>query len=176
MNFSKKLDTLMKKNSIKNLRQLASELNIPYTTLWDYYSNPIRLEKANLMYIKKIAQHLNCTIDYLVYDNVLNENEVLIDGYDLEEGADNESKNLITRFKLKFNDNDKEKMNELLKFLNDNIESYKVEQINFNADNDVKYKKLLQDKGLMDEDGNIDEENFNRLMRIADMMKDFNKE
>ena len=166
----------MKKNSIKNLRQLSSELNIPYTTLWDYYSNPVRLEKANLMYIKKIAQHLNCTIDYLVYDNVLNENEVLIDGYDLEEGSDDESRNLITRFKLKFNDNDKEKKIEFLKFLNENIENYKVEQINFNTANDVKYKKLLQDKGLMDEDGNINEESFNRLMRLADMMKDFNKE
>lgn len=72
MQFSKKLDKLLKENSIKNLRQLATELDIPYTTLWDYYSNPIRLEKANLAYIKKIAKRLNCTVDYLVYEDTIN--------------------------------------------------------------------------------------------------------
>ena len=70
MTFSKKIDYLLQKHCIKNLRQLAKEINIPYTTLWDYYSNPSRLEKANLSYIKKIAQRLDCTIDYLAYDDV----------------------------------------------------------------------------------------------------------
>ena len=70
MKFSDKIDKLLVKNNIKNLRQLANEIEIPYTTLWDYYTNPIRLEKANLTYIKKIANRLNCSVDYLVYDYI----------------------------------------------------------------------------------------------------------
>lgn len=70
MTFSEKIDKLMEDNGVKNLRQLANDVNIPYTTLWDYYSNPIRLEKANLTYIKNIAKYLNCTVDYLAYDEV----------------------------------------------------------------------------------------------------------
>lgn len=74
MDFSKKLDELLEANNIKSLRQLATELEIPYTTLWDYYSNPARLEKANLAYIKKIAQRLNCSVDYLAYEDIKNLN------------------------------------------------------------------------------------------------------
>ena len=36
------------------------------------------------------------------------------------------------------------------------------------------YKKILKDKGLMDENDNIDEDSFNKLMKIADMMKEMN--
>ncbi len=71
MKFSDKIDKLLIKNNIKNLRQLANETEIPYTTLWDYYTNPARLEKANLTYIRKIANRLNCSMDYLAYDDVL---------------------------------------------------------------------------------------------------------
>ena len=38
----------------------------------------------------------------------------------------------------------------------------------------AKFKKILKDKGLMDENDNIDEENFNKLIKIADMMKEMN--
>lgn len=79
MKFSKKIDLLMKKRNIKNLRQLASDVDIPYTTLWDYYSNPIRLERANLTYIKKIAKYLECTVDYLAYDEITDPNSEQID-------------------------------------------------------------------------------------------------
>ena len=70
MKFPEKIDNLLTENGIKNLRKLAEEINIPYTTLWDYYSNQIRLDKANLTYIKKIADRLGCTIDYLAYDEI----------------------------------------------------------------------------------------------------------
>ena len=79
MEFSKKVDLLMKERKIKNLRQLASDVNIPYTTLWDYYSNPVRLEKANLTYIKKIAKYLGCTVDYLAYDEITDPNVEQLD-------------------------------------------------------------------------------------------------
>ena len=84
MSFQEKIDKLLQEKNVKNLRQLANDVNIPYTTLWDYYSNPTRLEKANLTNIKKIANHLGCTIDYLVFDNILEPNEVMLDNFDIK--------------------------------------------------------------------------------------------
>lgn len=83
MSFQEKIDKLLQEKNIKNLRQLASDVDIPYTTLWDYYSNPVRLEKASLTNIKKIANYLDCTIDYLVFNNVLNPNDILLDNFDV---------------------------------------------------------------------------------------------
>ena len=37
------------------------------------------------------------------------------------------------------------------------------------------YKKILQDKGLMDENENIDKEKIDDLLRVAEMMKKFNE-
>lgn len=39
---------------------------------------------------------------------------------------------------------------------------------------ELEYKKILKEKGLMDKNDNIDEDNFNKLMKIADMMKEIN--
>lgn len=44
-----------------------------------------------------------------------------------------------------------------------------------NEENHEKYKQLLKDKGLMDENENIDEENLNKLLKIADMIDGINK-
>ena len=38
--------------------------------------------------------------------------------------------------------------------------------------NDDEYKKILKDKGLMDENEKIKEEDFNRLIKIADMIQE----
>ena len=40
-----------------------------------------------------------------------------------------------------------------------------------NDDNSKNYKKILQEKGLMDENENINEKDFNKLMEIANMLK-----
>lgn len=112
MNFANKIDKLLIDNNIKNLRQLAQEIDIPYTTLWDYYSNPIRMEKANLTYIKKIADKLGCTIDYLAYDEITEPdhtktsdadlNQPLVDKYKILFDKDNvltdEQKNFMLNF------------------------------------------------------------------------------
>ena len=37
------------------------------------------------------------------------------------------------------------------------------------------YKKILREKGLMDENENIDEESLNKLLKIADMSEGMNK-
>lgn len=44
-----------------------------------------------------------------------------------------------------------------------------------NEENHEKYKQLLKDKGLMDENENIDEESLNKLLKIADMIDGINK-
>ncbi len=40
---------------------------------------------------------------------------------------------------------------------------------------ELEYKKILKEKGLMDKNDNIDEDNFNKLMKIADIMNEMNK-
>ena len=37
------------------------------------------------------------------------------------------------------------------------------------------FKRILKEKGLMDENDNIDKEKIDRLFKIADMMKEINK-
>lgn len=37
------------------------------------------------------------------------------------------------------------------------------------------YKKILKEKGLMDEEENIDEESLDKLLKIADMIEGINK-
>lgn len=42
-------------------------------------------------------------------------------------------------------------------------------------DNHSEYKRILKEKGLMDENENIDEESLNKLLKIADMINGMNK-
>jgi hypothetical protein len=126
MKFSEKIDNLLKDKGIKNLRKLAEEVDIPYTTLWDYYSNPIRLEKANLSYIKKIANHLGCTIDYLAYDDILDVNEIKLDGFDINENNDSEKK-FNTKFKVKFQN--QEEVDNFTDFMNNHNIKFQSENI-----------------------------------------------
>lgn len=74
MSFQEKIDKLLAENNIKNLKQLAQEIDIPYTTLWDYYSDQKRWEKAGLTNVQKIAKRLNCSLDYLAYDDITDPN------------------------------------------------------------------------------------------------------
>ena len=53
-----------------------------------------------------------------------------------------------------------------------------VNQINNTSskiNNDEEYKRILREKGLMDENENIDEENLNKLLKIAEMIDGMNK-
>lgn len=53
-----------------------------------------------------------------------------------------------------------------------------VNQINNTSskiNNDGEYKRILREKGLMDENENIDEESLNKLLKIADMIDGINK-
>jgi transcriptional regulator with XRE-family HTH domain len=44
-----------------------------------------------------------------------------------------------------------------------------------NKSQEEKFKRLLREKGLMDENENIDEESLNKLLKIADMIDGINK-
>lgn len=44
-----------------------------------------------------------------------------------------------------------------------------------NKSQEEKYKKILREKGLMDENENINEESLNKLLKIADMIDGINK-
>lgn len=43
------------------------------------------------------------------------------------------------------------------------------------ANKEKDYKKILKDKGLMDEEENINEDSLNKLLKIADMIDGINK-
>ena len=44
-----------------------------------------------------------------------------------------------------------------------------------NKESDKEYKKILKEKGLMDDEENIDEESLDKLLKIADMIEGINK-
>ena len=47
---------------------------------------------------------------------------------------------------------------------------------NSSKENHEKYKKILKEKGLMDDNENIDEDSLNKLLKIADMIDGMKKE
>lgn len=70
MTLDEKLDKYMKENNIHDLKQLASKINIPYTTLRDIYLRK-SAENSRFSTIKKIANYIDCTFDYIAYDDVI---------------------------------------------------------------------------------------------------------
>lgn len=69
MNFLDKLEFLMKEKNINNLNKLSIQSNIPYTTLKGFYTRGTdKIQKSTL---KKLADFFNCTLDYLVCDDVI---------------------------------------------------------------------------------------------------------
>ena len=69
MNFKEKIDFFMNNESIKNLNQLASKSGIPYTTLRDCYDKN-NADNSRMSTIRKLAKYMNCTTDYLSYDEL----------------------------------------------------------------------------------------------------------
>lgn len=71
MNFLDKLDYLMKKNGL-NKRTLSIKSEIPYTTIDAFYKRGY--ENAKLSTMKKLSSYFNVSMDYLVFDEILDEN------------------------------------------------------------------------------------------------------
>ena len=63
----------MKTNSIKNIADLSTLCDLPYTTLHDLYIRK-NVDTARLSTLKKLASYMNCTMDYLAYDELVNPN------------------------------------------------------------------------------------------------------
>ncbi len=81
MDFRQKLDYFMKDNSINNLNQLALKCDIPYTTLRDCYEKN-NADNSRMLTIRKLAKYMNCTTDYLAYDELIDPSQSKIDGSD----------------------------------------------------------------------------------------------
>lgn len=71
MDFRTKIDLFMKEKSISNLKQLAIKSDIPYTTLRDCYEKN-NADNSRMSTIRKLAKYMNCTTDYLGYDDIDN--------------------------------------------------------------------------------------------------------
>lgn len=68
MGFIEKLELLMDKNNIKNKSELSSLSGIPYTTIDGFYKKGT--DNIKLSTLRKLSQCLNCSLDYLVDDEI----------------------------------------------------------------------------------------------------------
>lgn len=79
MNFNDKVDKYMAENNIKDLKKLALLSDIPYTTLRDFY-NKKSADNSRLSTIRKLSEYMNCSLDYLAFDENTNfDNAEVID-------------------------------------------------------------------------------------------------
>ncbi len=131
MSFKEKVDKFMIENNIDNVKQLATKANIPYTTLRDFYEKK-SVDNSRLSTVRKLAEYMKCTIDYLAYDDVESNNEIKINGYDLSNK--NEVNNFL-RAKMTIKETP-EKIGELIKFLSENKIDYEILSKETNKNND----------------------------------------
>lgn len=112
MTFNEKIDKFMSDNKINNLKQLALEANIPYTTLRDFYEKQ-SADNSRLSTIRKLSKYMNCSMDYLAYNNITEMNEIRFDdGLDIEFG---DSDKIVTaKIKLRLNKDQLDKLNDFL--------------------------------------------------------------
>lgn len=83
MDFLDKLEFLMKEKNITNLNELSTQSNIPYTTLKGFYTRGTdKIQKSTL---KKLADFFNCTLDYLVCDDVVEPSKHFAPGQEYKE-------------------------------------------------------------------------------------------
>ena len=110
MTFNEKVDSFMKENNIKNLKQLAILSDIPYTTLRDFYEKE-SADNSRFSTIKKLSTFMKCTMDYLAYDDLLTPNQCKIDGLDISDetyinfNKIDEYNSKLDRFDLLYNQN-----------------------------------------------------------------------
>lgn len=67
MSFLTRLDELMEKKGI-NRAQLSRETGIPYTTINSFYHKGYG--NVRLSTLQKLAEYFNCSLDYLVDDEI----------------------------------------------------------------------------------------------------------
>lgn len=120
MTFNDKVDNFMKINGYENLKQLAKDCGIPYTTLRDFYEKQ-SADNSRLSTIRKLSKFMKCSMDYLAYDDVENPNEIKLDG--INDIDDNDENIYTTRLTLCEPTN---KINDFVNFLKDNNIQYEI--------------------------------------------------
>ncbi len=68
MSFLNKLEKLMLDKGIENINQLSKETGIPYTTIDGFYKKGT--ENIKLSTLRKLSKYFNCSLDFLVDDNI----------------------------------------------------------------------------------------------------------
>ncbi len=81
--FNEKIDKFMKETNIRDIKQLADSADIPYATLKDFYEKN-SADNSRLSTIRKLAEYMGCTMDYLTYNDIENPDEVKINGYNFK--------------------------------------------------------------------------------------------
>lgn len=87
MSFTDKLEILMKKNGINNKSELSKVSGIPYTTIDGFYKKGS--DNIKLSTLKKLAECLKCSLDYLV-DDTTNESTTIAAHFDGDEYTEEE--------------------------------------------------------------------------------------
>lgn len=147
MTFNEKIDKFMNENNISNLKQFAKQANIPYTTLRDFYEKK-SADNSRLSTIRKLSMYMQCSMDYLAYDNIHNKNEILLNGLDINNDKSYSDKEFVTKLNI---DMKKSQENELFNYLNNNNFDYKIldkKEISPKNELDVlfdKHKDILTD-------------------------------
>ncbi len=134
MTFNEKIDNYMQENNISTLKQLATLSNIPYTTLRDFYEKK-SADNSRLSTIRKLSQYMNCSMDYLAYDDITmpsidNTPDLHIDigeNVDTEKKEFDELELLFDKAKPHLSDDDKETMKFLMQKTINNYEKSKKE-------------------------------------------------
>lgn len=122
MTFNEKIDAFMQKNGIPNLKQFSLLAGIPYTTLRDFYDKQ-SADNSRLSTIRKLSNYMNCSMDYLAYDDITETNEIKLDGLDIDEDSDyNNDKEFVTKITL----NNEEDKSSVINYLEKNDFQYQI--------------------------------------------------
>jgi len=116
MPINDKIDTFMKENGYKNLKELALKSKIPYTTLRDLYEKK-SADNSRLGTTRKLANFMKCTLDYLAYDEIIEFNDDLAKENQISntENQFDELDVLWNKYKKFLTDDDKETMKFIFK-------------------------------------------------------------
>lgn len=108
MTFNDKINQFMKDNNIKDLKSLAIKTGIPYTTLRDFY-NKKSADNSRLSTIRKLSEYMNCSLDYLAFDDNSSFDKLSTDNYNYDE-----FELLFSKYKDILTDDDKATMKFLI--------------------------------------------------------------
>lgn len=91
MTFIEKLDKLMQKRHI-NKSILAKESGIPYTTIDGFYKKGS--DNIKLSTLRKLSNYFNCSLDYLVDDEVENDANMSADQFEINTLTEEEKEDI----------------------------------------------------------------------------------